>query len=141
MLNSNDIEAIIPHRYPFLLVDKVLWVKPGDAVEAIKQVSANEPFFTGHFPGYHIMPGVLIIEALAQAGAVALLKQDELKGKKAFFAGIDKARFKRQVRPGDTLHLHVKITKVKGAIGKGTAKATVEGELAASGELTFAIEQ
>ncbi len=141
MLNSNEIEAIIPHRHPFLLVDKVLEITPGESVRAIKQVTANEPFFQGHFPGYHVMRGVLIIEALAQAGAVAILKSAGNQGKKAFFAGIDKARFKRQVKPGDTLTLEVEITKMKGPIGKGTAKATVDGALAASAELTFAIEQ
>ena len=107
---------------------------------AIKQVSGNEPFFQGHFPEYAVMPGVLITEALAQTGAVAILNSEENKGKLAFFAGIDKCRFKKQVTPGDTLKLEVEITKMRGPIGKGNAKATVDGEVACSCELTFAIQ-
>ncbi len=139
MLNSDAIQKIIPHRHPFLLVDRVIEMVPGKSVVAIKNVSASEPHFQGHFPQEHVMPGVLIIEALAQAGAVALLSQDEYKGKLAYFAGIDKARFKRKVVPGDTLRLELEITKIKGPVGKGTGKAYVGDELACSADITFAI--
>ena len=138
-MNSNEIEKIIPHRYPFLLVDKILSLDPGKSVKALKNVTANEMFFMGHFPKEHVMPGVLIVESLAQAGAVALLSEEKFKGKTAYFAGIDNCRFKRKVVPGDTLILELEITKLKGLIGKGTAKATVDGELAVSLEMTFAI--
>ncbi len=141
MLNSNDIMKIIPHRHPFILVDKVLELEVGKRVKALKNVTVSEPFFEGHFPDHHVMPGVLIVEALAQAGAVAILKKEEFQGKNAFFAGIDKCRFKRQVRPGDTLILEVEIDRIKGSIGKGKAVATVDGEKAVSAEITFAIEQ
>ncbi len=140
ILNSNKIEEIIPHRYPFLLVDRVLELEEGVRVKALKNITATEPFFQGHFPGQHIMPGVLIIEALAQAGAIAILKKPEFKGRTAYFAGIDKCRFKRKVIPGDTLMLEVEITRMKGVIGKGTAKATVDGEIAATLDITFAID-
>jgi 3-hydroxyacyl-[acyl-carrier-protein] dehydratase len=139
MLDIDAIKTIIPHRYPFLLIDKVEEYEPGVSAVAVKNVTANEPFFQGHFPDYPVMPGVLVVEALAQAGAVALLSQDENKGKLAFFAGIDKVRFKRQVRPGDTLRLSVEITKSRAGVGFGTARATVDGELVCSGELMFAI--
>ncbi len=139
MLNSNEIQNIIPHRAPFLLVDKVLEIEEGKRVKALKNVTATEAHFQGHFPQEHVMPGVLIIEALAQAGAVALLSQDAYKGKTAYFAGIDKARFKRKVIPGDTLILELEINKIKGPIGKGTGAAYVNGELACSVEITFAI--
>lgn len=139
IMNSNEIEKIIPHRYPFLLVDKILSLDPGKSVKALKNVTANEMFFMGHFPKEHVMPGVLIVESLAQAGAVALLSEEKFKGKTAYFAGIDNCRFKRKVVPGDTLILELEITKLKGLIGKGTAKATVDGELAVSLEMTFAI--
>ncbi|HJE02085.1 MAG TPA: 3-hydroxyacyl-ACP dehydratase FabZ [Staphylococcus auricularis] len=136
----NQIKEIIPHRQPFLLIDKVVEYEEGQSCTAIKQVSGNEPFFQGHFPEYAVMPGVLITEALAQTGAVALLNTENNKGKLALFAGIDKCRFKRQVVPGDTLRLDVEITKMKGPIGKGSAKATIDGELACSCELTFALQ-
>jgi len=139
IMNSDDIRRIIPHRHPFLMIDGILEMEEGKSVKAVKNVSAAEPHFQGHFPDRHVMPGVLIIEALAQAGACAILKSPEHKGKLAFFAGIDKCRFKRKVIPGDTLVLEVEITRMKGPVGKGTAKATVEGELAASAELTFAL--
>ena len=139
MLDIDAIKAIIPHRYPFLLIDRVEEHEPGLRATAIKNVTANEPFFQGHFPDYPVMPGVLIVEALAQAGAVAMLSLEENRGKLAFFAGIDKLRFKRQVRPGDTLRLEVEITKSRAGVGFGSAKATVEGELVCSGELMFAI--
>ena len=139
ILNSNEIKKILPHRYPFLLVDKVLELEEGKRVKALKNVTVSEPFFQGHFPEHHVMPGVLIIEALAQAGAIAILKQAENRGKLAFFAGIDKCRFKRQVIPGDTLELNVEITKIKGPVGKGSAIAKVDGEIAAKAEITFSI--
>ncbi|GAA3715427.1 3-hydroxyacyl-ACP dehydratase FabZ [Salinicoccus jeotgali] len=140
MLSYDQIKAIIPHRPPFLLIDKVTEVEPGAKCTGIKQVSGNEPFFQGHFPEYAVMPGVLIVESLAQVGAVALLQEEQFQGKLAFFAGIDKCRFKKQVRPGDTLELTVEITKIKGPIGKGEAVATVDGEIACKCEITFAIQ-
>lgn len=140
IFDYNQIKQIIPHRQPFLLIDKVVEYEEGQRCVAIKQVSGNEPFFQGHFPEYAVMPGVLITEALAQTGAVAILNSEENKGKIALFAGIDKCRFKRQVVPGDTLTLEVEITKIKGPIGKGNAKATVDGQLACSCELTFATQ-
>jgi 3-hydroxyacyl-[acyl-carrier-protein] dehydratase len=139
MLDIDGIKQIIPHRYPFLLIDRVEEHEPGRRAVGIKNVTANEPFFQGHFPEFPVMPGVLIVEALAQVGAVALLSLEENAGKLAFFAGIDKVRFKRQVRPGDTLRLEIEITKARSGIGFGAAKATVDGELACSGELMFAI--
>ncbi len=140
MLNIDEIKKVIPHRYPFLLVDKILEVEEGKRAVGIKNVTANEHFFVGHFPDYPVMPGVLIVEALAQVGAVAILSKKENKGKIAFFAGIDKVRFKKQVRPGDQLRLETEIVKTKGPVGVGHAKATVDGELVAQGELMFAIK-
>ncbi|MFU8890279.1 MAG: 3-hydroxyacyl-ACP dehydratase FabZ [Anaerosomatales bacterium] len=140
MLDIDAIKEIIPHRYPFLLLDRIEELVEGERAVGIKNVTANEPFFPGHFPDYPVMPGVLIVEALAQVGAVALLSVDANKGKLALFAGIDKVRFKRQVRPGDTLRLEVTITRSRGAIGFGEAVATVNGETACSGELMFAIQ-
>lgn len=140
IFDYNQIKEIIPHRQPFLLIDRVVEYEVGTRCVAIKQVSGNEPFFQGHFPEYAVMPGVLITEALAQTGAVAILNSEENKGKLAFFAGIDNCRFKKQVTPGDTLKLEVEITKMRGPIGKGNAKATVDGEVACSCELTFAIQ-
>jgi len=138
-LNSNQIREIIPHRYPMQLVDKITDFEPGVWAEGIKCVSVNEPFFQGHFPEEHVMPGVLIIEALAQTGAVAILSREENKGKIAFFGGIKNARFKRQVKPGDVLTLRCEITAVKGPVGFGTAVATVDGEVACKAEISFAI--
>lgn len=135
----NEIKKIIPHRYPFLLLDKIVELEDGKRCVGIKQVSGNESFFQGHFPDYAVMPGVLIVEALAQTGAVAMLRLEENQGKLAMFAGIDKCRFKRQVVPGDTLRLEVEINRIKGPIGKGTAKATVDGEVACSCEISFAL--
>lgn len=140
MLDINQIKEIIPHRYPFLLIDRILEVEEGVRAFGIKNVSADEPFFEGHFPEYPIMPGALIVEALAQTGAVAILQKEENQGKLAFFAGIDKCRFKRQVKPGDQLRTEVEITRLRGPVGKGKATATVEGETAAEMELMFAIE-
>ena len=138
-LNSNQIQEIIPHRYPFLLIDRVVELEPGHSCKAIKNVSANEMQFMGHFPQEHVMPGVLMIEALAQAGAVIILSLEENKGKIAYFAGIDKCKFKRKVVPGDTLTLEVEIVKQRGPIGYGKAVASVNGEVAVSAELKFAI--
>ncbi len=136
--HSNQIQAIIPHRYPFLLVDQIVELEENRIV-GIKQVSANEMHFMGHFPEKHVMPGVLIMESLAQTGAVLLLSLPEFKGKIAYFAGMDKVRFKRQVIPGDTLRLEVTLTQRRGSIGFASAKAFVGSELAASGELMFGV--
>lgn len=138
ILNSNDIQKIIPHRYPFLLVDQVLEMDENSIV-AIKAVSANETHFLGHFPQKHVMPGVLIVESLAQAGAIVLLSKKEFVGRIAYFVGIDKMRFKRQVIPGDVLTLEVELIKIKGAIGVAKTVAKVDGEVAASGQIKFAI--
>lgn len=139
LLTFDEIKKIIPHRYPFLLIDRIIELEDGKKCTGIKQVSGNEPFFQGHFPDYAVMPGVLIVEALAQVGAVAVLKLEENQGKLAMFTGIDKCRFKKQVTPGDTLQLEVEMTRVKGPLGKGVAKATVNGEIACSCEISFAI--
>jgi 3-hydroxyacyl-[acyl-carrier-protein] dehydratase len=139
VLDAQQIQAIIPHRYPFLLVDRIIEIEYGVRAVGLKNVSINEPFFQGHFPDYAVMPGVLIIEALAQVGAVALLGTEEHKGKMAFFAGIDGVRFKRQVKPGDTLRLEVELGKMRRGVGMGNATATVVGELAVRGELMFAV--
>lgn len=138
-LDSVQIQAIIPHRYPFLLVDKIVELEMGKRAVGLKNVTVNEPFFQGHFPGYPVMPGVLIVEALAQVGAVAILSMEEHQGKLGMFAGIDGFRFKEQVKPGDTLTLEVELTRVRGTIGKGHGRALVDGKVAAEGELMFAI--
>ncbi|MEJ8778314.1 3-hydroxyacyl-ACP dehydratase FabZ [Pseudogracilibacillus sp. ICA-222130] len=140
MLDVQQIKEIIPHRYPFLLVDKVLEIEEAKRVVGLKNVTVNEPFFQGHFPDYPVMPGVLILEALAQVGAIAVLNVEDNKGKIGFLAGIDKCRFKRQVKPGDQLRLEVEITRMKGAIGKGKGIATVDGEVACEAEIMFAIQ-
>ncbi|WP_394238530.1 3-hydroxyacyl-ACP dehydratase FabZ [Niallia oryzisoli] len=139
MLDIDQIKEIIPHRYPFLLVDRILEVEEGKRAIGIKNVSANEEFFNGHFPEFPVMPGVLIVEALAQVGAVAMLMKEENRGRLAFFAGIDNCRFKRQVRPGDQLRLEVEMTRVRGSFGKGKAIATVDGEVACETEIMFAL--
>lgn len=140
MLDVQKIKEIIPHRYPFLLVDKVTEMEEGKRVVGLKNVSANEPFFEGHFPEYPVMPGVLILEALAQVGAIAVLDIEENKGKIGFLAGVDKCRFKREVKPGDQLELEVEIMRMKGPIGKGKGIARVDGEVACQAEITFAIK-
>ena len=140
-LDIEQIEALLPHRWPFLLVDRISGCVPGRSARGIKCVSANEPFFQGHFPGYKVMPGVLILEALAQVGAVALLSEPENRGKLALFGGIKNARFKRQVRPGDVLELACELTERHGSVGFGTASARVDGKLAARAELTFAVTE
>lgn len=138
-LNIDQIEAILPHRYPFLLVDKITECAPGEGAKGLKCVTANEPFFQGHFPGFKVMPGVLVIEALAQVGAVAILTEEGSQGRLALFGGIKNARFKRQIRPGDVLELECRLTARKGPVGFGTAEARVEGKLACRAELTFAL--
>lgn len=139
-MDIQEIQAIIPHRYPFLLIDKIVTLEPGKRAVGIKNVTINEPFFQGHFPQYPVMPGVLIIEALAQVGAVAVLGMEENKGKIALFAGIDKLRIRRQVKPGDVLTLELELTRMRGSIGKGKGVASVDGEVAVEGELMFAIQ-
>jgi 3-hydroxyacyl-[acyl-carrier-protein] dehydratase len=138
-LEAADIMRIIPHRYPFLLIDRVVELEPGKRVVAIKNVTANEPQFTGHFPGRPIMPGVLMVEALAQAGAVAVLSLPEYHGKLALFAGIDECRFKRVVMPGDTLTLTVELEKLRGVFGRAHAIAAVDGGVAAEATISFVI--
>lgn len=139
MLNAQQIMEILPHRPPFLLVDRIVELEAGVRAVGVKQVTINEPFFVGHFPGYPIMPGVLIVEALAQVGAVALLNQADFAGKLALFAGIDGVRFKKPVTPGDTLRLEVTLEKMRRIIGKGRGVATVNDVVVAEGELTFAV--
>jgi 3-hydroxyacyl-[acyl-carrier-protein] dehydratase len=140
-LSREEIEAILPHRDPFLLLDEVVDLAPGERVVARKRVRPDEWYLSGHFPGRPIMPGVLIVEAMAQAGAVAVLSEEENRGKLALFAGIDGVRFKRVVEPGDELELTCVLERVRGPIGRGKATAKVDGQLAARGTLTFAVEQ
>ena len=140
-LGRTEIEGILPHREPFLLIDEVLELDPGRKVVARKTVREDEWYLAGHFPGRPVMPGVLIVEAMAQTGAVAVLAEEENRGRIAFFAGIDNVRFKRIVEPGDELELTCELERVRGPIGRGAATARVDGELAARGTLTFALEQ
>lgn len=139
VLSAKEIMEIIPHRQPFMLLDTIEELEPGVKAVAKKCVSYNEPYFAGHFPAEPVMPGVLIVEALAQTGAVAILSQPEFKGKTAYFAAINSAKFKGKVTPGDVLTLETEIIKVKGPIGVGSAKAYVDGKLVTKAELTFAI--
>ncbi len=138
-LNSNEIQKILPHRYPFLMVDKITDFEPGKWAKGIKCVSVNEMHFCGHFPELHIMPGVLIIEALAQVGAISILTEEENRGKIAFFGGIKNARFRQQVYPGDILELECELILRKGPIGIGKATAKVNGKVAVAAELSFAV--
>ena len=140
-LGRTEIESILPHREPFLLIDEVLELEPGKRVVARKTVRADEWYLAGHFPGRPVMPGVLIVEAMAQTSAVAVLSDEENRGKLALFAGIDNVRFKRIVEPGDELELTCELERVRGPIGRGAAEARVDGTLAARGMLTFAVEQ
>lgn len=139
LLNTKEIMEIIPHRQPMLLIDTIEELEPGIRAVGKKCVTYNEPFFAGHFPQEPVMPGVLIIEALAQVGAVAVLSCEEYKGKTAYFGGINSAKFKRKVVPGDVLTLELEIIRRKGPIGVGSAKAYVDGKVAVIAELTFAI--
>ena len=138
-LDINEIKKILPHRYPFLLLDKVLFYEKDKSIIAIKNVTINEEFFNGHFPDFPVMPGVLIVEALAQAGAVLVLMKEENKGKLALFAGIDKLRFKKQVIPGDQLRLEIEVIRLRSNMGKCKAVASVDDELVCQGELMFMI--
>ncbi|HBV68412.1 MAG TPA: 3-hydroxyacyl-[acyl-carrier-protein] dehydratase FabZ [Clostridiales bacterium] len=140
ILNSSDIQKIIPHRYPMLLIDKIVELQEGELAVGIKNVTFNEQFFQGHFPDNPVMPGVLIIEALAQTGAVAILSLEKFKNKTVYFGGIKNAKFKKKVCPGDSLRLVTQITKLKGSFGIGSAVAYVDEEIAAEAELIFAVE-
>jgi len=137
-LGAVAIRELIPHRYPFLLVDRIEELEPGVRAVGLKNVTQNEPFFQGHFPDYPVMPGVLIIEAMAQVGAVGVMAGGDHQDKLALFAGIDGVRFRRQVLPGDVLRMEVEIVRLKGSVGRGKAKATVNGERVCEGELMFA---
>ena len=141
MLQSEDIQKIIPHRYPFLLVDRIIELEEGKRAVGIKNVSSNEPFFQGHFPGHPIMPGVLIMEALAQVGAVVILKMPEYAGHLALFAGLDDVKFKRQVIPGDQLRLEVELIKFRKTFGVAQGKAYVGETLVTEGTLKFFLER
>ena len=138
-LDIRQIQEILPHRYPFLLIDRVTDMEQGKWARAVKCVTGNEPFFQGHFPGRPIMPGVLIMEALAQTGAAAILSEEENRGRLVVFGGIKNCRFKRQVTPGDVLELYCELTERRGPVGYGKAVAKVDGQVAAQGELSFVI--
>ncbi|TCS95621.1 3-hydroxyacyl-ACP dehydratase FabZ [Hazenella coriacea] len=138
-LDIKQIQEIIPHRYPFLLIDRIIELEPKQRAVGIKNVTINEPFFQGHFPDYPVMPGVLIVEALAQVGAVIVLSMEENKGKLAFFTGIDKVRIRDQVKPGDVLTLEVEMIRLRSSMGKGKATARVGDKVVLEGELMFAI--
>ncbi|HIW54428.1 MAG TPA: 3-hydroxyacyl-ACP dehydratase FabZ [Candidatus Ruthenibacterium merdigallinarum] len=138
-LDSNEIMQILPHRFPFQLIDRITACEPGQSAAGRKCVTVNEQFFCGHFPQKHVMPGVLILEAMAQVGAVALLTEEENRGKIVLFGGVKHARFKRQVTPGDVLEIRCELTARRGPVGIGKAEARVDGKLAAAAELSFAI--
>jgi 3-hydroxyacyl-[acyl-carrier-protein] dehydratase len=138
-MENIDIQKILPHRYPFLLVDRITELEEGKKAVGVKNVTINEQFFQGHFPGNPIMPGVLIVEAMAQVGAVAILSMEEYKGKLAVFAGIEKMRFRKQVVPGDTLIMEAELLTLRRGIGKAKVIAKVEDKIAAEGELMFAV--
>ena len=137
--NSNEIAQILPHRYPFALVDRIVDGEPGQWAKGIKCVSVGEPCFCGHFPQEHVMPGVLILESMAQVGAVAVLSLPEMRGKTAYFGGVKNARFKKKVIPGDRMEMTCTLVKRRGPVGIGEATATVDGEVVCTAELTFAI--
>ena len=138
-LNTKEIMEVLPHRAPFLLIDRIDELEPGKRAVGCKAVTYNEPFFAGHFPQEPVMPGVLMVEALAQVGAVAILSLEDMKGKTAYFGGINKCKFRRKVAPGDKLRLETKIIRRKGPVGIGSAVASVDGEVAVEAELTFMI--
>jgi 3-hydroxyacyl-[acyl-carrier-protein] dehydratase len=138
-MENIDIQKILPHRYPFLLVDRIIEIEEGKRAVGLKNVTINEPFFQGHFPVQPIMPGVLIVEAMAQVGAVAILSMEEYKGKLAVFTGIEKMKFRKQVVPGDTLIMESELIAIKHGMGKAKVSAKVDGKIAAAGELMFAI--
>ena len=140
VLDSTQIQEIIPHRYPMLLIDRIEELEPGKRAVSLRNVTAHEEVFQGHFPGNPVMPGVLIVEAMAQTGAVALLSLDEFKGKTAYFGGIKSAKFRKVVRPGDQMIIEVVLEKIRGSVGLGKAVATVDGKKACTAEITFMIE-
>ncbi|CAA9425711.1 MAG: 3-hydroxyacyl-[acyl-carrier-protein] dehydratase, FabZ form [uncultured Rubrobacteraceae bacterium] len=140
-LGPATIRELIPHRYPFLLVDRIEEIEAGARAVGVKNVTQNEPFFEGHFPDYPVMPGVLIVEAMAQVGAVAVMAKEEFRGKLALFAGIDGVRFRRQVIPGDVLRMEVELSRLKGSVGRGKGAATVNGERVCEADLMFAFAQ
>ena len=139
MIEADEIEQIIPHRYPFLLVDRIIEIEEGKSAVGVKNVTANEWFFEGHFPGKRVMPGVLIVEAMAQVAAVALMKGMDAGGKSPLFGGIENMRFRKPVVPGDQLRLEFLLEKMRGPVGKGKVRATVDGKLAAEGTISFAL--
>ncbi len=138
-MNNIDIQNVLPHRYPFLLVDKILEIEEGKRAVGLKNVTANEPFFQGHFPGNPIMPGVLIAEAMAQVGGIAILSKEEYKGKLAVLTGIERMRFRKQVVPGDTLIMEAELVSFKLGVGKARVSTKVDGRIAVEGEMMFAI--